>query len=225
MSREGVGRQGVDGQGVDRVSRQPFIHRFVPAAMPALSPLLLLHGTGGDETELLAFAGAAWPGAAILSPRGQVEENGLLRFFRRFSDGTLDEADVRRSADELAAFVTASRARHGLLPPIAIGFSNGANAAAALLQLYPDLLAGAVLLRSVPPLEQPPGVSAAGTPVLLVSGAADAIAPPEKGQALAGMLRACGAAVETHVLDCGHALVEADVSVANEWLRRHAARV
>ncbi|CAH2601577.1 Alpha/beta hydrolase [Rhodovastum atsumiense] len=197
-----------------------FVHRFAPATRPALPLLLLLHGTGGDETELLALAASVLPGAAILAPRGQVEENGALRFFRRFADGTLDEVDVARRADHLAGFLAAARTRHRLPPPIVLGFSNGANTAAAMLLRHPGIFAGAVLLRAVPPLRQAAAVAQAGVPVLLVAGADDPIAPPAQGQALAELLRSAEAVVRMHVLDCGHALTAADGTVAREWLEQ-----
>ena len=100
-------------------------------------PLLLLHGTGGDENDLLALGRAVAPGSALVSPRGKVSENGMPRFFRRLAEGVFDEADLRRRADELAGFIAEARAAYGLAAPIALGFSNGANIAAALLLAAP----------------------------------------------------------------------------------------
>ncbi len=133
-----------------------FVHHFEAATRPAAPAVLLLHGTGGDETDLLPLGRAVAPGAALLSPRGKVLENGMPRFFRRLAEGVFDEADLRHRADELARFVTEARETYGLPAPIAIGFSNGANIAAALLLLHPGVLAGAALLRAMVPLRDPP---------------------------------------------------------------------
>src|SRR5215207_10191892 len=126
-------------------------HRFVPAAVSGKPPILLLHGTGGNENDLLPFGHAVAPGSALLSPRGKVTEAGMPRFFRRPKEGIFDEEDVRRRANELADFVEQSRDSYGLNAPIAVGFSNGANIAAAVLQLRPEVLTGAVLLRAMVP--------------------------------------------------------------------------
>ena len=133
-----------------------FTHRFEPAAEPGSPPLLLLHGTGGDEDDLMPLGRALAPGTALLSPRGKVLEAGMPRFFRRLAEGVFDEDDVRRRADELADFITEARAAYSLEAPIAVGFSNGANIAAALLLLRPEALAGAALLRAMTPLSDPP---------------------------------------------------------------------
>lgn len=195
-----------------------FIHRFQPATTPGAAPLLLLHGTGGDETDLLPLGAALSPGAALLSPRGRVTENGMPRFFRRLAEGVFDEEDVRRRALELGAFVTEARQSHGLAAPIAVGFSNGANIAAALLLLQPGVLSGAVLLRAMVPLEQPPAADLKGAPVLILSGRADPIIPAANSDRLAAQLTAAGAAVTHRTLPVGHQLSQADVTLAREWL-------
>src|ERR1700742_1919045 len=115
-----------------------FVHRFVPATLPHRPPLLLLHGTGGNEDDLVPLGRAVAPGSALLSPRGPVLENGMPRFFRRLAEGVFDEADVRRRAQDLADFVAAARVAYGLAAPVALGFSNGANIAAATLLLHPE---------------------------------------------------------------------------------------
>src|SRR5918993_1774538 len=124
-----------------------FTHRFEPAADPRRPPLLLLHGTGGDESDLLPLGRAIAPGAPLLSPRGKVLENGLPRFFRRFAEGVFDLEDLRRRAGELADFTVNACQKYGLKPPIALGYSNGANIAGAMLQLRPEILAGGILYR------------------------------------------------------------------------------
>ena len=197
-----------------------FTHRFEPATLPAARPLLLLHGTGGDESDLLPLGRAVAPGAALLSPRGKVLENGMPRFFRRLAEGVFDEADVRRLAAELAGFVAESRAAYGLAAPVALGFSNGANIAAALLYLAPETLAGAVLLRAMTPLSEPPRTDLAGKPVLILSGSMDPIVPAENAERLAVQLGNAGAEVTHRVLPAGHGLSQADVTLAKQWLAR-----
>ena len=195
-----------------------FIHRFEPGADPNRPPLLLLHGTGGDESDLLPLGRAAAPGAALLSPRGRVLENGMPRFFRRFAEGVFDEADVIERAGELARFVMEARKAYGLAAPMALGYSNGANIAAAILLLHPEALAGAVLLRPMTPLSAPPPVDLAGKPVLLVSGAMDAIAPAETVAPLVERLQAAGARVRHETLPTGHGLTAGDLRLAQEAL-------
>ena len=199
-----------------------FVHRFEPATIAGRSPLLLLHGTGGDETDLLDLGLALSPGAALLSPRGKVLENGAPRFFRRLAEGVFDEADVVRRAGELAGFVAEARRAYGLAAPIAVGFSNGANIAAALLLLRPDVLAGAVLLRPMMPLAEPPATILAGTPVLLLSGAMDPIVPAKNAAGLAERLAAAGAAVDHRTLPAGHGLSQADLDLARRWIEARA---
>lgn len=197
-----------------------FIHRFVPASGSGRPPLLLLHGTGGDENDLLPLGQMVAPGAALLSPRGQVLEGGAPRFFRRLAEGVFDEEDVVRRAADLAAFVAAAREKYGLAAPVALGFSNGANIAAAMLLLHPQALAGAMLLRPMVPLTDTPRPRLDGKPVLLVSGAQDPIVPAANAEHLARMLEAAGAHVEQRVLPGGHGLSQADVTVARTWLDR-----
>jgi phospholipase/carboxylesterase len=195
-----------------------FVHRFEPGSAPGRPPILLLHGTGGDETDLLPLGRAAAPGSPLLSPRGKVLENGAPRFFRRLAEGVFDEADLRRRADELAEFVAEARAAYGLEAPIVLGFSNGANIAAATLLLRPEALAGAVLIRAMVPLAEPPATSLNGKPVLLLSGAVDPIVPEENAARLAAQLRNAGATVEHRTLPVGHGLSQADLTLAARWL-------
>lgn len=192
-----------------------FVHRYVEGARER--PLLLLHGTGGDENDLLGLGERVAPGAALLSPRGQVLEHGMPRFFRRFAEGRFDHADVRARAAELADFIAAAQARYRLGAPIALGFSNGANIAAALLYLQPEALAGAVLIRAMTPLPEAPH-AIDGTPVLILSGSADPIVPADDADNLARSLAAAGADVEHRVLRAGHQLTQADLTAAQAWL-------
>lgn len=201
-----------------------FVHRFEPATAAGVAPVLLLHGTGGDENDLVPLGRAVAPGAALLSPRGRVLEHGMPRFFRRLAEGVFDEDDVRRRAFELADFVAAARERHDLAAPVALGYSNGANIAAAVLQLRPEALAGAILLRAMVPLAEPPRADLAGKPVLIVSGAQDPIARPANAARLAEVLRRDGAAVEHKILPGGHPLSNADVALARRWWSDIGAR-
>ncbi|MGV7034278.1 alpha/beta hydrolase [Methylobacterium symbioticum] len=199
-----------------------FIHRFEPGTDRARAPLLLLHGTGGDETDLLPLGRAVAPGASLLAPRGQVLEHGQPRFFRRLAEGVFDEADLRARVDDLARFVAEARAAYGLPAPVALGFSNGANIAAATLLLRPEALAGAALVRAMVPLAEPPETDLGAKPVLILSGALDPIVPAANAQALAGQLARAGARVEHRTLPAGHGLGQADVTLLRSWLAADA---
>lgn len=201
-----------------------FVHRFEPAQSAGQPPLLLLHGTGGDENDLLALGRMISQGSALLSPRGKVLEGGMPRFFRRLAEGVFDEADVRRRADELADFVAEAREAYGLAAPVAVGFSNGANIAAAVLTLRLEALAGAVLLRAMVPLADAPAGDLGGKGVLLLSGAADPIVPADNAARLAAILKDAGANVEHKVLPVGHGLSQADVTLAKAWLDGSSAK-
>ncbi|XIA62427.1 alpha/beta hydrolase [Bradyrhizobium sp. TZ2] len=196
-----------------------FIHRLEPGNRLEAPPLLLLHGTGGDENDLLPLGRAIASAAPLLSVRGQVLEHGMPRFFRRLAEGVFDEDDVRRRANELADFVVAARSRYGLAAPIALGYSNGANIAAAVLLLRPDVLAGAILLRAMVPLRQPPTTDLAGKPVLIVSGKSDSIIPRDNSARLATMLQQAGAEVQHRTLPVGHQLSQADLTLAKAWVQ------
>ncbi|SDR57206.1 phospholipase/carboxylesterase [Rhizobiales bacterium GAS113] len=193
-----------------------FIHRYAAEAGKA-PPLLLLHGTGGDENDLLPLGRLVAPGHGLLSPRGKVLEHGMPRFFRRLAEGVFDEKDVVARAAELADFVEEARAAYGLAAPVALGFSNGANIAAAMLMLRPEVLAGAALLRPMVPLARPPHLELEDKPVLLLSGAADPIVPAANAERLAGLLREAGAEVQAETLPAGHGLSQADVQIASRW--------
>jgi predicted esterase len=198
-----------------------FVHRFVPATRPGLPPLLLLHGTGGTEEDLLPLAGRLLPGAAQLSPRGQVLENGMPRFFRRLAEGVFDLDDLRRRTHELADFVDAARRTYDLdsLPPIAVGFSNGANIAAALLLLRPGTLGGALLYRPMVPLEPEPLPALDGVPVQIDAGTADPIVTPAQSEALGDLLRRAGAAVTLDWVRGGHNLAAQDLDIGARFLQ------
>jgi phospholipase/carboxylesterase len=200
-----------------------FVHRFEPGSDPNTPPLLLLHGTGGDENDLIGLGRMVAPGAAMLSPRGNVSEGGMPRFFRRLAEGVFDEQDVMRRAHELADFVEEAREAYGLPAPIALGFSNGANIAAAALLLRPEALAGGVLIRAMVPLSEPPASDLTGKPVLILSGSMDPMVPPENAARLATQLSRAGADVQHRILPAGHGLSQPDVTLAREFVAKASA--
>lgn len=201
-----------------------FVYRFEPGSEAGAPPLLLLHGTGGDENDLLQLGAMISPGSALISPRGRVLEHGMPRFFRRLAEGVFDEEDVRKRALELGEFVESARQRHGTEAPVAVGFSNGANIAAALLLMKPDALAGAVLLRAMVPLSKPPRARLDGKPVLILSGQADPIVPANNAARLSAMLSDAGAKVVHSTLPAGHQLSQADVRLARDWIASMSAQ-
>ena len=195
-----------------------FVHRFLPGA-PDRPVLLLLHGTGGDESDLLPLGEALAPGAARLSPRGKVLENGMPRFFRRLAEGVFDLEDLRRRTDELADFVSSAMAHYGLgeRRPVAVGFSNGANIAAALLLLRPTILGGALLMRPMVPLVPETLPDLSGVRVQINAGQVDPLVPPPQSEALEKLLANAGAKVTTTWIAGGHALTREDLDVGRSW--------
>jgi phospholipase/carboxylesterase len=179
-------------------------------------PLLLLHGTGADENQLVGLGRMLSPGAPLLSPRGKVLENGMPRFFRRLAEGVFDEEDLRARALELAQWVDANADQ----PPLAVGFSNGANIASAMLLHSPHTLSGAVLNRPMVPLDPDPLPDLAGKRVLLLAGRADPMVAPGQPEKLAALLKRAGADVELSWQNAGHELGATDVAEARAWLER-----
>jgi phospholipase/carboxylesterase len=182
--------------------------------------LLLLHGTGGNERDLLELGATVAPGLRLLGVRGQVVENGMPRFFRRFAEGVFDEEDIMRRAAELAAFVPAAAAAYGFdaTQVIALGHSNGANIAGAIMLLHPGVLAGGVLFRAMHTLVPPAPPRLDRTRVLLAEGAIDPIVPKASVDRLAGLLTDAGADVTVHWEPTGHGLTQPDVAVATRWM-------
>jgi phospholipase/carboxylesterase len=173
-------------------------HLFLPAEKDAAGPpLLLLHGTGGNEHDLLPLRERLSPGAAVLSVRGTVLENGMPRFFRRLSEGVFDEDDLHRRADDLAEFVVTASAAYGFEDRslVAVGFSNGANIASAMLLQRPGLLAGGVLLAAMVPYAEPPAADLTGTLVIISNGDRDPLIVTGVTEQLAAQLRERGAEV------------------------------
>ncbi len=201
-----------------------FIHRYIPPAAGAElasgTTLLLLHGTGGDEEDLIPLGRALLPGAGLLSPRGKVLERGAPRFFRRLAEGVFDQEDLARRTEELAQFIEAAAKTYELDRDgiVAVGFSNGANIAASLLLSRPGLVRGAVLLSPMVPFEPDAPPDLTGTSVFIGAGRADSIAPPEQAEHLAEMLQRAGAAVTVHWESGGHTLTDGEVDAARQWL-------
>lgn len=197
-----------------------FIHRFVPGTRPGAPPLLLLHGTGGDENDLLSLGPALAPGSPLLSPRGKVLENGMPRFFRRLGEGVFDLEDLKFRAGELAGFLWWAREHYRLgdVPPVAVGFSNGANIAGALLLLYPGSLSAAVLLRPMVPLVPDSLPALDDVRVLIAGGRGDPIISSDQTRALGDLLAKAGAEVTMHWSNAGHGLIEEDIAAAQRWM-------
>lgn len=198
-----------------------FAHRFVPAG-PAGPPvtLLLLHGTGGDEEDMIPLGRALAPGAALLSPRGKVLENGNPRFFRRLAEGVFDEEDLVLRTHELAEFVEKAAATYGFDAErvVAVGYSNGANIAASLMLLHPDLLAGGILLRPMVPFVPPELPDLMGKQVLVAGARHDPVVPPSETERLVALLREAGADVVVQWQPGGHAVGPEDLEAARRWL-------
>src|SRR5580658_5050273 len=194
-----------------------FIHKFLPGRLPLT--VLLLHGSGGDENDLLPIAGALAPGAAVLSPRGNVVQHGARRFFSYPGPDGFDADEVRERADEMAEWLgrMARQYSNDANPFYALGYSNGANMAAALMLLRPGTIAGACLFRSravVTPNTLP---DLKGAPVLISAGQTDHLIPPSAAEALGQLLTTAGAKVDLAIQNAGHDLTPADFSLAKQW--------
>jgi phospholipase/carboxylesterase len=202
------------------MNTQSFRHVYRPATASVPYSLLLLHGTGGDEHDLVRLADVIAPGAGIISPRGQVLENGAPRFFRRFAEGILDVEDWRERSEALADFVAASCTEHGIDPKkvIAVGYSNGANIGQGLLLLRPEVLGGAILFRSMFITDDVPVTDLARRPILLLAGSHDPLIPPQDLPQIAEQLEKRGADVTIKTVQASHGLVQDDILLAREWL-------
>ena len=195
-----------------------FVHRFYPGVTGAT--LLLLHGTGGSEDDLVPLGRELAPGAAILSPRGKVSEYGAARFFRRLAEGVFDHEDLVFRTHELADFVEAASSEHGFDPSkiVAVGYSNGANIAGSLMLLYPGLLRAAVLFRAMVPFEPEETPDLSGMPVFIAAGRRDQMIPSQNTQRLAEILTQAGADLDLRWRDTGHGLTYEELEEAKGWL-------
>jgi phospholipase/carboxylesterase len=199
-----------------------FVHLHIPPPPGSAESrtMVLLHGTGGNERDLVELATSIAPGARLLGVRGRVLENGMPRFFRRLAEGVFDEADLVQRAGELADFIVKAAASYGFdaRQVMAIGYSNGANIAAAIMMLHPTALSGGVLFRSMVPLVLESLPTLRGASVLLAEGQLDPIVPRENAVRLAAMFRDAGADVTLHWEPAGHALTNGDVAAARIWM-------
>jgi predicted esterase len=199
-----------------------FIHRYEPPARPGLPTLLLLHGTGGDENDLLPLGRNLMPDAGMLSPRGKILEQGMPRFFRRLAEGVFDVEDLKRRTAELADFIAEAADHYGFdaRRVVAVGFSNGANIAASLLLSEPDALAGAILLRPMVPFEpaSPPRLD--GTRILISAGRKDPTVAPALSERLAVLLEQAGARVTMLWQPAGHTLSPNELEQVTEWWKK-----
>ena len=203
-----------------------FVHQFVAAGVPDIGiTLLLLHGTGGNEHDLLPLGRELLPGATLLSPRGRILELGMPRFFRRFGESVFDVDDLKFQTDELHQFVKAASERNGVSGNkiVAVGYSNGANIAASLLLLHPHLLSGAVLFRAMVPFTPNFPTDLSRVKIFLAWGARDPMVPRDNAERLLDMFESLGAGVEEHWHKGGHELGEDDVTAAKKWLSRNRA--
>jgi len=197
-----------------------FVHRYLPGEDESGPTLLMLHGTGGNEEDLVPLGEALAPGAAVLSPRGKVSEHGAPRFFRRLAEGVFDHEDLLFRTHELAEFVEAASEEYGFDPSklVAAGYSNGANVAASMMLLHPGLLQAAVLFRAMVPFEPDVTPDLSGMPVFMAAGRIDRMIPPDNAQRLADILLEAGADVDLRWRNTGHPLTYEDVSEAKKWL-------
>jgi phospholipase/carboxylesterase len=196
------------------------VHVWVPSERSSAPTLLLLHGTGGDERDLIPLAKAVLPGAALLSVRGNVLEHGAPRFFRRLAEGVFDQADLLLRTESLGDFIQAAAERYAfdLAGLYAVGYSNGANIASSLLLRRPSVLAGAVLFRAMVPFEPDTLPALDGKRVLISAGTGDQMIPRPGTERLAAILADAGAEVEVEWQAAGHGLVAEDVKAAQRFL-------
>jgi phospholipase/carboxylesterase/glyoxalase family protein len=200
-----------------------YVHRYLPPEGDDPRTLLLLHGTGGDENDLIQLGQMLGPDAGLLSPRGTVLENGARRFFRRLAEGVFDLEDLHRRTSDLIAFIRAAAERYEFDPAqlVAVGFSNGANIAGSVLLTSPDTLAEAILFRPMVPFVPEEPLSLSDKRVFIGAGKSDPIATPDHPERLADLLRIFGADVTLSWQPGGHALTRGDVSAAYDWLEKN----
>lgn len=195
-------------------------HKYVEGA-PDAPVLLLLHGTGGSPDDLLGLARELIPDAAVLAPAGPVSEHGAARWFRRLAEGVFDHEDVVMRANQLADFVVEAQAKYGLAGRrlVAIGFSNGANIAAAVTLLRPEVVREAALFASMSPVPQPPELDLSASRIFLANGEHDPMAPLASTEELIRLLRERGADVVTQRHPGGHQITVDGVRAAAKWIK------
>lgn len=197
-----------------------FQHRFMAPKVAGAPMFLALHGTGGSENDLIPLVQQLAPDAGILAPRGRILENGAARFFRRFSEGAFDLENLREETLALADFVESAARNHGFDPQnvVAFGFSNGANIAASLLFLRPEILQNAILLRAQTPFEPQKLPDLTGKAVFIAAGRLDTMVAVENVENLSRILRLSGADVTLNWALSGHNLVGADFEALRVWM-------
>jgi phospholipase/carboxylesterase len=196
-------------------------YQFDSGTGTAHTPLLLLHGSGRTEADMVPLAAKLAPGSMTVAVRCAAPWEGGFAFFRRFEDRSIDERDLLAQASSLAESVVQIGVARGFAkPPIAVGFSNGAIMAAALVMLFPRLLAGAVLFRPLSPFATDPDTRIRETPVLIIDGRDDERRSPGDGARLAQRMAHMGADVTHHLLPTGHSIGADDLRLAREWLAR-----
>ena len=240
MAGGGGGSRGSEEEEVAVGQDLGFVHKFiagegpskvqggeeekVPAVATTASSrltLLLLHGTGGSESDLIPLGRFISPGASLLSPRGNVLENGTItRFFRRFEEGVLDVEDLKIRTAELAEFIKRAAGAYGFSTNrlVAVGYSNGANIAASLLLLRPQTLAGAILFRPMVPLVPDPMPDLSDKRVLICSGVIDQVVRRSEPERLQKLLGRAGAQVDLHWVNASHSVTQEEVEAARSWL-------
>ncbi len=200
---------------------QPMHYIYKPSGKPNARTLLLLHGTGGDERDLLPISERFGENFNVLSLRGNVSENGMPRFFKRLGMGIFDEKDLEFRTNEMIAFIKEISEKEGFDTSkiIALGYSNGANIAGASLFLQPNFLAGAILFRPMQPFkERRPFPNTSNTPVFLTSGKNDPTVNPKDTERYLDVLKRAGFKVAHFELNTSHNLTQQDLDLAAEWL-------
>ena len=194
-------------------------HIFKPGTNPNKPVLLLLHGTGGNENDLLPLADIVDPEASILSVRGNVSENGMPRFFRRLAEGVFDEEDLIFRTNELNRFLDEASTTYAFDRQniIAIGYSNGANIATSLLFHFTDALKGAILHHPMVPRRGIALPDLTGTNVFIAAGVNDPICPQQESIDLKELLEAAHASVDVQWENTGHQLTMNEVNAAKQW--------
>ena len=205
-----------------------FVHKFVPARLGSshAATLLLLHGTGGNEDDLLPLGSELWPGAALLGVRGKVLENGMPRFFRRFAEGVFDVEDLKVRTEELAKFIDTASERYGFNKKrlIVVGYSNGANIASSLILVHPHYMAAAVLFRAMMPFVPDLIRDFSHLSLFISAGSLDRIIPSGQVEELGAIFESGGADLTISWHQSGHELGQDDINAAKAWLSKEKVR-